>query len=130
MRLVALSLLVIACGDEPAPNCFQLEADCSPLYEPIFEQVYTNTLARSCGVGIGSCHAATGAKGDLVLDDADIAHAQLMLNDRVIPGDAACSMLIKRLDHETPSLVMPPGAKLSAAEICSVRKWIEAGAQR
>lgn len=131
MRLLVLTLLVASCGgDVSAPNCLQLEPDCSPLYDPVFNQVFSNTLARSCGVGAGSCHAAAGAKGGLVLDDADIAHAQLMLNDRVIPGDAACSVLLKRLDHQTPSRVMPPGAKLSAAEICSVRKWIEAGAQR
>jgi hypothetical protein len=130
MRFACCLLLLVACGEEPGPSCPPLAAQCSTQYEPVFEQVYSNTLARSCGVGGSSCHAAAGAQGDLVLDDIDSAHAQLLLNERVLPGDAACSMLIQRLDHADPARVMPPGAKLSASEICSVRRWIEAGAQR
>ena len=131
MRSVAFGLLLAACGSEPsAPVCPPLPADCTPQYEASFDAVFTNTLQRSCGVGGGSCHAAAGAKGGLVLDDADTAHAQLLSNDRVIPGDAACSTLIQRMDHAEPGRVMPPGAKLSANEICAVRRWIEAGAQR
>jgi hypothetical protein len=34
------------------------------------------------------------------------------------------------MHHEDPAKLMPPGAGLSAEEICSVQKWIEAGAER
>ena len=131
MRALSFALVLAACGGEPStPNCLTLSADCTPQYDPNFDAVFTNTLARSCGVGGGSCHAAAGARGGLVLDDADTAHAQLLANDRVVPGDAACSVLIQRMDHAEPARAMPPGAKLSANEICAVRKWIEAGALR
>jgi hypothetical protein len=131
MRSVAFALFLAACGSEPsAPVCPTLPAECTPQYEPNFDEVFSNTLQRSCGVGGGSCHAAAGAKGGLALDDADTAHAQLLSNARVIPGDASCSTLIQRMDHAEPARVMPPGAKLSANEICAVRRWIEAGALR
>ena len=131
MRILSLALLLAACGGEPeTPNCPSLPADCTPQYEPTFDAVFSNTLARSCGVGAGSCHAAEGAQGGLVLDDANTAHEHLLSQGRVVPGDAACSVLIQRLDHADPARIMPPGTKLSAHEICAVRQWIEAGALR
>ncbi len=130
MRTLFCVLLAAGCGTQPAPSCPPLPADCTPQYTPDFESVFTNTLQRSCGVGGNSCHA-TGPSpaGGLVLDNIDTAHDELVLTDRVQPGDAACSTLIQRLNGSSGSL-MPPGAKLSDAEICAVRQWIEAGAQR
>ena len=55
---------------------------------------------------------------------------QLLENERVVPGDPACSQVIQRMHHEDPALIMPPGPGLSDAEICAVQKWIEQGAAR
>lgn len=110
-----------------------LSTDCAPLYEPSYEQVFSRTLAPTCAPPGSACHAASGAKGGLVFEDADQAYAMLLGQtdgeQRVLPGDPACSPLVIRLEADD-STVMPPGAALSAAERCSVIQWIANGAER
>jgi hypothetical protein len=127
--LALLFIAILGCGD-PAPSfdCAVLPDDCTPLYEPNFEQVFDHTLQRSCGVGGSSCHAAQGAQGGLVLDEIDTAYSKL-LSSRVVAGDR-CSVLMKRLHGGGVSALMPPGAKLGAKERCSVQQWIVNGARR
>jgi len=124
-----LLLLLGACPDEPTGDCSPLLTDCQPLYEPNFEQVYANTIARSCGVGGGSCHSAEGAKGGLAFADIDSSHDQL-LQETVVPGDASCSPLMARLNTDDSLLLMPPGRALSLEERCAVAAWIDRGANR
>lgn len=131
MRAVGLIMMCLACGTEPAaPVCPPVVSECTPLYEATFDQVYTNTIQRSCSVGGNSCHGGAGGAGSLDLSLPDIAYEQLLENDRVVPGDPACSQVIQRMHHEDPALIMPPGPGLSDAEICAVQKWIEQGAAR
>jgi hypothetical protein len=50
-------------------------------------------------------------------------------SDRVAPGDAAASVLYRKVSGEALcGSPMPPGAPLSAAQIDAVRAWIDAGA--
>jgi len=129
MRVMGLVVVMVACGDEPTePICPPVAAECTPQYEPVFDSVYTNTIQRSCGVGANSCHGAGSTASGLDLSSPMVAHEQLLEKNRVIPNDPACSVMVQRMNHSDPSLLMPPGSPLSAAEICSVQKWIEAGA--
>jgi hypothetical protein len=117
------------------PACVTtLPADCAPLYEPTFDNVYSRTIAPSCAVSGASCHAAEGRQGGLAFPDADAAYAALLGQDggeaRVIPGDAACSEIVERLYATDPDVVMPRGAPLADPERCAVVKWIAAGAKR
>lgn len=100
-----------------------------PLYDPTFENVFDNTLKPSCGTGGTACHAPEGAQAGLVLADVDAAHAAL-LEGRVEPGDAACSLMMQRLESDDPGFQMPPGRKLRDAERCAIQRWIEGGATR
>lgn len=133
--LLAGALLASGCGgDEPATACVQgLDLTCAPLYSPTFDQVFTRTLQPSCALSGASCHASEGAMGGLVLADADAAYASLLGQNgeksRVVAGDAACSLLVERLDA-TGDAVMPPGAPLADAERCAVAQWIQNGAKR
>ena len=129
MRVMGWVLVMVACGDEPTePACPPVIAECTPQYEPVFESVYTNTIQRSCGVGGNSCHGSAAPAGNLDLSSPSVAYDQLLMNNRVIPNDPSCSVIVQRMHHADSSLLMPPGSPLSDAEICSVQKWIEAGA--
>ena len=60
--------MCLACGTEPAaPACPPVVSECTPLYEASFDQVYTNTIQRSCSVGGNSCHGGAGGAGSLDL---------------------------------------------------------------
>lgn len=106
---------------------------CTPLYQPSFDRVFAETLEPRCAVSGGACHGqagASGAGGGLVLSDMAGTHATLVDEGFVVPGDAACSALMVRLDTDDPGLLMPPGSQpLDEAERCAVAQWIEAGAQ-
>ena len=128
-----LCLTVVACADKEAvveaDTCVEVETDCTPQYEPTWDNVFAETLQPTCGVGGSSCHATDGAKGGLVLDDTDTAWSGLVEDGRVLEGDAGCSLLIGRLESEDSAEQMPPGDRLSEEERCAVRLWIENGAE-
>ncbi|MEP7122247.1 MAG: c-type cytochrome domain-containing protein [Byssovorax sp.] len=132
---IALAALASGCSSpETATGCVtSLDLTCAPLYDPTFDQIYTRTLKPTCALSGASCHASEGQMGGLAFADADSAYAALLgeggAKPRVVAGDAACSLLIERLDA-TDSKVMPPGAPLADAERCAVAKWIQDGAKR
>ena len=124
------------CSVEPEAEegpCVVLDADCEPLYEPTFEQVFSRTLQPTCGAGNRTCHSADGAQGGLIFAEMDASYDGLLGEagggPQVIPGDAECSSMMRRLETSGPS-AMPPGDRLSAAERCSVGLWIRNGAPR
>jgi hypothetical protein len=127
MRYLILCACLIGCDDAPPPAaCLSGEpADCAPLYDPTFENVYTRTLEPSCAVGGPACHGPQGTAGNLQLVDQASAHAAIM--QYVSAGDAACSPLSARLDGIGGDQ-MPPGAALDDAAKCAVRQWIANGA--
>jgi hypothetical protein len=110
-----------------------LNAACSPLYTPTFDQIFARTLQPTCAASGSSCHAAEGAKGGLVFEDLSVSYQSLVGQGgeaaRVAPGDAACSPLIERLRPSDPARGMPPGAPLSDAELCAFVLWINDGAK-
>jgi Planctomycete cytochrome C len=133
----AASLVLLAgaagcSGPAPSECVAKLDLSCAPLYTPTFDQVYTRTLHPTCAQSGASCHSTSGAMGGLVFEDPDAAYALLLGENagkaRVTPGDAACSLLMERLESTTKP--MPPGAPLADAERCAVAQWIQNGAKR
>jgi hypothetical protein len=81
-----------------------------------------------------SCHGPDAAKrqGGLRLDEP--AGASLVLDSGsrgIVPGDAAASEVLARIESTDPDLVMPPphvGKPVTAAEAELLGRWIAAGA--
>lgn len=137
----SLALLTIAaCGDggtsAPLPCVADLPTDCSPLYEPTYQQLYEQTLRPTCGQRGSVCHAGGGAgavETGLIIDTAEETYRLLTAppmgqSPRAVGGDAACSLMMIRVSSAEPAVLMPPGMPLSDAERCVIQKWIEAGA--
>lgn len=122
---LAALVLLAACGD-PELTCVEVDLSCAPLYPPSWDNVLANTLIPSCGTGNGVCHSSTGARGGLVLDQPATARAALARY--VTPGDVACSEVTMRIFSTEPSLRMPRGGQLPAAEACAIAQWVAAGA--
>lgn len=129
-----VALVVGACGGEDPPlECnTQVTTACAPLYPPTFENVYTMTLRPHCGAGARSCHSDSGMKGGMSFDTIDGAYDALLEpgQDRVIPSDPACSVMIIRTHATDFSIKMPPGSSLPAAELCALVQWVANGAER
>jgi hypothetical protein len=131
MRVV-ISLFLLASCDEPtrAPCvAASFDAGCAPSYEPTYDAVYANTLKPSCAKSGVSCHASTGRQGGLNFDDAEDAYTALKRRS-VVPGEPACSDLVRRIGALDGNVRMPPGRSLPADEQCSIVRWIERGAAR
>jgi cytochrome c len=138
----ALGLTSLAgCGETPAPEpgleCVRgLTAECSPLYPTSdFTTLYTKILHPSCATGGSTCHTKSGSKGGLVFEDEQQSYALLLGQvdgrQRVVPGDASCSILIERLEVNSSTLRMPPGpTPLSEGERCNFVQWVANGAAR
>jgi cytochrome c553 len=77
----------------------------------------------------GDCHGPDTQESGLRLD---LRHRALEGGDFgavIVPGDAAASELVRRITTDDPERRMPPdGPRLSAAEIATIREWIDAGA--
>jgi len=132
--LWALALAAAGCGDKDCVDAVDGSGpeDCEPLYEPTFDDLWEQTLQPTCAAGGGSCHAPEGARGGLSMADADDAYEALTGGDDplAVAGDASCGVLISRLESDDPDAVMPPGARLSEAERCVFRIWLDGGAAR
>lgn len=134
MRFGALFLVwaSLGCpgGEEPTPStCLEtLDHQCTPLYEPTYDQVFRQTLMPKCGVGNGSCHDPTGGNGGLVISEAAATYDALLDGSRVLPGDPECSLLIRVVEGHPSVSSMPPGAALSAEERCALIQWVASGA--
>jgi hypothetical protein len=119
-------------GEEPSSSsCLEpLDLQCAPLYTPDFDQVVRQTLMPKCGVGNGNCHDPSGGMGGLVITDfLPATHEALLVNDRVIPGDPECSLMIRSVEGHQSALLMPPGSPLSAEERCALIQWVASGAK-
>src|SRR5437763_2314746 len=83
-------------------------------------------LAANCQ----KCHGPTKQRGGLRLDSRDGAVGKGDSGSPAItPGKPAASELIRRVTAKDPAERMPPdGAALTAAQIDTLRKWIDAGA--
>jgi len=121
-------VLTAGCGEEVGDACVSnLDLQCTPQHAPTFSDIFDKTLRPTC-TEAGFCHASDPGQAGLVFEDEATAYG-LVLDSLVVPGDASCSQLVKRLEAE-PADAMPPGAPLRAGERCAIIQWIEAGAER
>ena len=92
----------------------------------LFEKQIRPLFKRSCY----SCHSASGkiAMGGLQLDSLEALEKGGGRGAAIVAGKPAESLLLKAVRHEDEALQMPPGAKLSDAEIAALAKWVELGA--
>ncbi|MEQ8551369.1 MAG: PSD1 and planctomycete cytochrome C domain-containing protein [Cyclobacteriaceae bacterium] len=80
------------------------------------------------------CHGPdpSSRKGELRLDTYEGATALRENGQAIDPGKPGRSVLIKRITHEDPSMMMPPpesNLKLSEYDIAVLTKWIDQGAE-
>lgn len=142
LAVAALSsaLLATACGDDaPATTpraCANVppaesSPNCTPLYEPSYDNVFAKTLKPTCAKSGVSCHASTGRQGGLAFEDADESYKLLLETTQAVrAGDPSCSAIVGRIVATSGTVRMPPGRSLEAAEQCSVIQWIANGAKR
>jgi Planctomycete cytochrome C len=123
---IALATVLIGCGGDDGLVCVDVDLTCAPLYAPTWANVSTTTLMPKCGVA--GCHSTASHRAGLVLDDSATARDNLVGGGLVVPGEVSCSVMIERIFSTSPSLRMPRGGKLSAAESCAVAQWVAAGA--
>jgi len=75
------------------------------------------------------CHSHAGKiKGGLVLDSRSGWQTGGESGPALVPGSLEQSRLIEAVRYTNPHLVMPPKAKLSAAEIAVLEEWVKRGA--
>jgi mono/diheme cytochrome c family protein len=84
--------------------------------------------------GCFACHGpdANARKADLRLDIREGAIADRDGVRAIVPGDIDASELVKRINHPDPDKRMPPSnspRQISAADIATLTKWIEQGAE-
>jgi hypothetical protein len=131
LRSWCLAALLLVAGCD-APCVEDIDLDCAPLYTDLsWTNVHATTIEPSCAAA--GCHSSDAAAGDLVLTPAETAWEQLVESapgsPPAVAGDASCSPMIIRLESESDSLLMPPGAQLSDAERCVLRLWVQQGAE-
>ncbi|MEI6236153.1 MAG: c-type cytochrome domain-containing protein [Planctomycetota bacterium] len=92
---------------------------------PEFAKDVAPLLAKHCL----SCHGPNDPDGGLVLE----RHASLLKGGEsgaaILPGKSSASLLVRLIESHDKT-VMPPGKrkKLDAAEITTIKSWIDAGA--
>jgi len=83
-------------------------------------------IAKKCQV----CHGAQQQMNGLRLDDSEAAMRGGYTGAAIVPGASDQSKLIERITSDKPVFQMPPvGDRLSAAEIATLRRWIDEGAK-
>jgi len=75
-----------------------------------------------------SCHGAAVALSALRLDSRAATLQGGKRGPAIVPGQSAASPILKAVNHADPKLAMPPGGKLSDADIAVLRDWIDSGA--
>jgi mono/diheme cytochrome c family protein len=75
------------------------------------------------------CHGPDAQEGGLRLDVRHRAQKGGDFGPVIVPGQAAASELVKRINRGDPETAMPPDEPLSAEEIATLTRWIDAGAE-
>lgn len=90
-----------------------------------FERDVQPILRRNCY----GCHGAAMQQSGLRLDQGAAALKGGYGGPAIVPGDAAKSALIQRVSATPGVPVMPPmGKRLTAEEVATLKRWIDAGA--
>jgi hypothetical protein len=116
-----LALLLLAGLSRPAPAAGPDGAGVE-----FFERRVRPLLVKHCY----SCHSAEARKlrGGLRLDFAEGVRKGGTSGPALVPGNPAASLLIRAVRYEDKRLRMPPGGKLSDAEIADLEGWVKRGA--
>ena len=128
-------LLAMGCADDPkddtADSVASGEAASAYAGPPVdFDEALVEVLIPSCG--FDSCHGS-GA-GYLRIHEGQTEAEWLEKNSNVlitralvVPGDAATSYLIKKMEgsSDIEGTVMPPSGSIDAYRIGMVRSWID-----
>jgi hypothetical protein len=130
--LVLACVALLSCGDseKPAPACTTVDLNCTPAYEPTFDQVFAKTLKPSCAKTGPSCHNNVGKRRGLIFEDPDTAYQLLQQQGVVHGGDAACSEVVVKVTSTDPLVRMPPAASIPLGEQCAIVHWVQDGAKR
>jgi hypothetical protein len=119
--LVSLAGLLNGAGvaqSNPLPPPAERQVDFSKDIEPI--------LGSRCLL----CHGASQQMKGLRLDNRQDALRGGESGKVILPGDSAASKLIHLVGAVNPDRVMPPaGNRLTAAEVGTLRAWIDQGAE-
>jgi len=94
------------------------------------EQFFLSDVRPILEANCFECHGARKQKGGLRMDTKDWLFNGEEADWSVLPGKAAESLLVHRveLDRADPDAMPPEGNGLSTDEIAKIRKWIDAGA--
>jgi len=92
--------------------------------DELFETQVRPLLAKRCL----SCHSGAAARGGLALDSRAGWQKGGASGPALLPGNAESSLLLKAIRHSPGAPAMPPGSKLSDAEISVFTNWIKRGA--
>lgn len=104
--------------DAGAPGALSMTVDFARDVEPIFK--------GSCY----ACHSGTAPKAQLRLDLKSAALKGGLSGPVIVPGKAAVSRLIARVEGKGNEKQMPlGGTPLTAAQVATLRRWIDAGAK-
>lgn len=135
---VLVALALAGCPSSLPPQCITVDTSCAPGYVPNFHNIYTNTIASSCGPTNSSCHSTAGNAGGMSFADEATAYAALLApkskidpsRPRLVPGNPACSLVVVRVDSPGASYQMPPppGDPIMSGERCAIIQWIANGA--
>src|SRR4051812_31260555 len=117
---LAFALAVSGTGLSPAKS-----ADLDPAGVEFFEKKVRPVLAEHCY----KCHSAQAksSKGGLHRDSRDGLRRGGETGPAVVPGKPADSLLVKAVRWTDDALRMPPKAKLPAAVVADLERWVAAG---
>lgn len=130
---IGLWLSIVAClsllsPEKPAPADEAKKAVPAKSAQPTvdFGRAVQPILAKRCF----PCHGPDKSKSGLRLNERKSALAEAESGERsIVPGDTEKSELLRRIASTDEGERMPPeGAPLTAAQIATIRRWIEQGA--
>lgn len=97
---------------------------------PAFAADYASDVAPLFKKRCAGCHGAAQAQSGLRLDSATAALAGGYAGPVIVAGKSASSPLLERVLSTKEDFMMPPmGARLTPAEVATLREWIDAGAK-
>ncbi|MFN7927696.1 MAG: PSD1 and planctomycete cytochrome C domain-containing protein [Blastocatellia bacterium] len=115
-----LLFFLVACAAFALLPLSQQAAQSTP---PSFARDIRPLLAAHCF----ACHSGKRQSGGLRLDTAATALYGGQGGAAVVPGKSAASLLYQRITAPDGEQ-MPPGERLTAAQVALVKEWIDAGA--
>ncbi len=101
----------------------QVLPDANAEQAAFFESKIRPVLVDNCL----ACHGSTSQNGELRLDSASAVMKGGNNGPSIVPGDPTKSLLITAV-HQSGSLKMPPGKKLTPEQITNLEAWIKMGA--